>query len=231
MDRQYHIMVIDDEADLCEILKFNLEAEGYAVSIAGSAEEALDKGVAGQDLLLVDVMMGGMSGFALARKLKDSPQTAGIPIVFMTARDTENDIVTGFSLGADDYISKPFSIREAMARVKAILKRTHAAAPTEEKADNTLSYEGLVIDDTRKEVRVDGEEVAFTRTEYALLKQLLRRRGQILSRRQLVMAAWPENSIVANRTVDVVITRVRHKIGPYADKIVTRIGFGYGFEE
>lgn len=224
-------MVIDDEADLCEILKFNLEAEGYAVSIAGSAEEALEKGVAGQDLLLVDVMMGGMSGFALARKLKDSPQTAGIPIVFMTARDTENDIVTGFSLGADDYISKPFSIREAMARVKAILKRTHAAAPTEEKADNTLSYEGLVIDDTRKEVSVDGQEVAFTRTEYALLKQLLRRRGQILSRRQLVMAAWPENSIVANRTVDVVITRVRHKIAPYADKIVTRIGFGYGFEE
>lgn len=229
MDRQYHIMVIDDEADLCEILKFNLEAEGYAVSIAGSAEDALRQGVEGQDLLLVDVMMGGMSGFALARKLKSSPKTAGIPIVFMTARDTENDIVTGFSLGADDYISKPFSIREAMARVKAILKRTNPGARADGKA-GTLSYEGLVIDDTRKEVSVDGQVVAFTKTEYALLRQLLRRKGQILSRQQLVMGAWPENSIVANRTVDVVVTRVRHKIGHYADKIVTRIGFGYGFE-
>lgn len=229
MERQYRIMVIDDEADLCEILKFNLEAEGYAVSIAGSAEDALRQGVEGQDLLLVDVMMGGMSGFALARKLKDSPRTAGIPVVFMTARDTENDIVTGFSLGADDYISKPFSIREAMARVKAILKRTSAAAGTDGNA-GTLSCEGLVIDDTRKEVSVDGQTVAFTKTEYALLRQLLRRKGQILSRQQLVMSAWPENSIVANRTVDVVVTRVRHKIGRYADKIVTRIGFGYGFE-
>ena len=118
------ILVVDDEQDLCEILKFNLETEGYQADTANSGEEAMSMDIASYDLLLLDVMMGGMSGFQLAKLLKENPMTAHVPIIFLTARDTENDTVTGFNLGADDYISKPFSIREVMVRVRAVLRRT-----------------------------------------------------------------------------------------------------------
>lgn len=124
MDNNYRILVVDDEQDLCEILKFNLETDGYTVEMANSAEEALEMNIESFNLLLLDVMMGGMSGFALAKQLKAEPATKDIPIIFLTARDTENDTVTGFNLGADDYISKPFSIREVLVRVRAVLRRT-----------------------------------------------------------------------------------------------------------
>ena len=183
-DQKYQLMVVDDEADLCEILKFNLEAEGnYDVDVAYSAEEALEKGVKEKDLLLLDVMMGGMSGFAMAKQLKSDPETAQIPIIFLTARDTENDTVTGFNLGADDYISKPFSIREVLARVKAVLRRTTEQAERKEEQNNTITYKGLQLDMNKKEVTVDGKAVAFTKTEFALLHLLLEEKGKILSRR------------------------------------------------
>ncbi|WP_028909948.1 response regulator [Prevotella sp. AGR2160] len=231
-DQKYQLMVVDDEADLCEILKFNLEAEGnYDVDVAYSAEEALEKGVKDKDLLLLDVMMGGMSGFAMAKQLKSDPETAQIPIIFLTARDTENDTVTGFNLGADDYISKPFSIREVLARVKAVLRRTTEQAERKEEQNNTITYKGLQLDMNKKEVTVDGKAVAFTKTEFALLHLLLEEKGKILSRQQLIDRVWPRDVIVLDRTVDVNITRLRRKVGPYAKHIVTRLGFGYGFEE
>lgn len=231
-DQKYQLMVVDDEADLCEILKFNLEAEGnYDVDVAYSAEEALEKGVKEKDLLLLDVMMGGMSGFAMAKQLKSDPETAQIPIIFLTARDTENDTVTGFNLGADDYISKPFSIREVLARVKAVLRRTTEQAERKEEQNNTITYKGLQLDMNKKEVTVDGKAVAFTKTEFALLHLLLEEKGKILSRQQLIDRVWPRDVIVLDRTVDVNITRLRRKVGPYAKHIVTRLGFGYGFEE
>ncbi|MDD6553402.1 MAG: response regulator transcription factor [Prevotellaceae bacterium] len=231
-DQKYQIMVVDDEADLCEILKFNLEAEGnYEVEVAYSAEEALKKGVQDKDLLILDVMMGGMSGFAMAKQLKSDPETAQIPIIFLTARDTENDTVTGFNLGADDYISKPFSIREVLARVKAVLRRTTEQAERKEEQNNTITYKGLQLDMNKKEVTVDGKAVAFTKTEFALLHLLLEEKGKILSRQQLIDRVWPRDVIVLDRTVDVNITRLRRKVGPYAKHIVTRLGFGYGFEE
>ncbi|MDD5862557.1 MAG: response regulator transcription factor [Prevotella sp.] len=231
-DQKYQIMVVDDEADLCEILKFNLEAEGnYEVEVAYSAEEALKKGVQDKDLLLLDVMMGGMSGFAMAKQLKEDPATARIPIIFLTARDTENDTVTGFNLGADDYISKPFSIREVLARVKAVLRRTAEQAERKEEESNAITYQGLQLDMNKKEVTVDGTPVAFTKTEFALLHLLLEEKGKILSRQQLIDRVWPRDVIVLDRTVDVNITRLRRKVGPYAKHIVTRLGFGYGFEE
>ncbi len=228
MKQNQRILVVDDEQDLLEILKFNLETEGYEVATASSAEEALQMDIASFDLLLLDVMMGGMSGFAMARKLKDNPTTTNVPIIFLTARDTENDTVTGFNLGADDYISKPFSLREVMVRVRAVLRRT--ANNVEEGEPQVLSYQGIVMNLDKKTVSIEGEDVPFTKTEFELLHLLLNERGRVFSRQELIERIWPKDVLVLDRTVDVNITRLRKKIGPFAKCIVTRLGFGYYFD-
>ncbi len=228
MEHHYRILVVDDEQDLCEILKFNLETEGYQVETANSAEEALQHNLPSFDLLLLDVMMGGMSGFALAKKLKAEEATADIPIIFLTAKDTENDTVTGFNLGADDYISKPFSLREVMVRVRAVLRRT--SEQHGEPQHSVISYQGLVMDLDKKTVTIDGNEVAFTKTEFELLHLLLSERGRVFSREQLIERVWPKDVLVLDRTVDVNITRLRKKVGRFAKCIVTRLGFGYYFD-
>ena len=228
-NNNYRILVVDDEQDLCEILKFNLVTEGYVVDTVNSAEEALAEELTKYDLLLLDVMMGEMSGFALARKLKDNEATTDIPIIFLTARDTENDTVTGFNLGADDYISKPFSIREVLVRVRAVLRRT--VDQRQEEEQSLLKYETLEMNLDKKTVRVDHEDIAFTKTEYELLKLLLSERGRVFSRQQLIDRVWPSDVLVLDRTVDVNITRLRKKIGPYSKNIVTRLGYGYYFNE
>ncbi len=228
MDIQYNILVVDDETDLTEILKFNLETEGYNVTTAASAEEALTLNIASYNLLLLDVMMGGMSGFALARKLKENPETAHVPIIFLTARDTENDTVTGFNLGADDYISKPFSIREVMVRVRAVLRRTTTDSTAAE--PHVLSYQGIELNLDKKTVNIDGEDVPFTKTEFELLHLLIGERGRVFSRQELIDRVWPRDVMVLDRTVDVNITRLRKKIGRFSKCIVTRLGFGYYFD-
>ena len=164
MDTNYRILVVDDEQDLLEILKFNLETDGYLVDTANSAEEALSMNLEHYDLLLLDVMMGGMSGFAMARKLKAEPATKDIPIIFLTARDTENDTVTGFNLGADDYISKPFSSREVLVRVRAVLRRT--ADRSDSTTSNIINYQGLQLNHDKKTVSIDDEEMPFNKTEF-----------------------------------------------------------------
>ena len=227
MEQKHKILVVDDEQDLLEILKFNLETEGYEVATATSAEEALHLNLGDFNLLLLDVMMGGMSGFAMARKLKDNPSTAAIPIIFLTARDTENDTLTGFSLGADDYISKPFSIREVLVRVRAVLRRT--ADPSTQQS-NTLRYQGIEMNLDKKTVSIEAEDIPFTKTEFELLHLLLDERGRVFSRQELIDRVWPKDVLVLDRTVDVNITRLRKKIGPYAKCIVTRLGFGYYFD-
>ena len=227
MEQKHKILVVDDEQDLLEILKFNLETEGYEVATATSAEEALHLNLGDFNLLLLDVMMGGMSGFAMARKLKDNPSTAAIPIIFLTARDTENDTLTGFSLGADDYISKPFSIREVLVRVRAVLRRT--ADPSTQQS-NTLRYQGIEMNLDKKTVSIEGEDIPFTKTEFELLHLILDERGRVFSRQELIDRVWPKDVLVLDRTVDVNITRLRKKIGPYAKCIVTRLGFGYYFD-
>lgn len=228
MEIKSNILVVDDEQDLCEILKFNLETEGYNVDMANSAEEALDMGIEKYDLLLLDVMMGGMSGFALAKRLKENPLSAHIPIIFLTAKDTENDTVTGFNLGADDYISKPFSLREVMVRVRAVLRRT------KEKDDmphsNIINYQGLELNLDKKTVSIDGEDISFTKTEFEILHLLLDERGKVFSRQELIDRIWPKDVLVLDRTVDVNITRLRKKIGRFSKCIVTRLGFGYYFD-
>lgn len=222
------ILVVDDEEDLCEILKFNLEIEGYEVDTAFSAEEALKKDLAQYQLLMLDVMMGEISGFKMANILRKDEQTAKIPIIFLTAKDTENDMLTGFNLGADDYISKPFSIREVMARVKAVLRRTKAKA--EKKDAELLVYETLALDIKRVKATVDGQEVLLTKKEFEILKLLLENKGNVFSRDEILSRIWKDEVYVLDRTIDVNITRLRKKIGPYGKNIVTRLGFGYCFE-
>lgn len=216
------ILVVDDEEDICAILKFNLSKEGYEVVTANSAEEALTLDIASFNLLLLDVMMGGMSGFELTGKLKTDPKTAGVPVIFITARDTEDDAVEGLDLGADDYISKPFSIREVVSRVKAVLRRT-AAIPD--------ASTGIFIDDEKKVVTVDGAAVALTRIEYEIFRLLFTNKGKVFSREDILSKVWPDDVIVTDRTVDVNITRLRKKIGEYGNRIVSRHGFGYLYEE
>lgn len=222
------ILVVDDEEDLCEILKFNLELEGYEADTAFSAEEALKKDLTVYQLILLDVMMGEISGFKMANLLKKNEKTACIPLIFLTAKDTENDLLTGFNLGADDYISKPFSIRQVMARVKAVLRRT--ADKTKPEAEACLAYETLRLDTKRIKATVDGEEVPLTKKEFEILRLLLENKGNVFSREEILSRIWKNEVYVLDRTIDVNITRLRKKIGPYGKNIVTRLGFGYCFE-
>lgn len=193
MDNNYRILVVDDEQDLCEILKFNLETDGYTVETANSAEEALQMDIKSFDLLLLDVMMGGMSGFAMAKKLKADPETKDIPVVFLTARDTENDTVTGFNLGADDYISKPFSIREVLVRIRAVLRRT--AEKNGEQQSNVLRYQGLELNLDKKTVSIDGEDVPFTKTNSRYYTCFWTRRGAYSRARNLSTASGRKTSL------------------------------------
>jgi len=226
----YRILVVDDEEDLCEILQFNLETEGYLVDVAYSAEEALKKDLTIYSLLLLDVMMGEISGFKMARILNENPKTASIPIIFLTAKDSETDRLTGFNIGADDYISKPFSIREVLARVKAVIRRVDSkkaeAVPLQR-----LTYENLEMDLGNKKVLLQGSEVPFTKKEFEILKLFLENKNRVFSREEMLSRVWTDEVIVLDRTIDVNITRLRKKIGPYGKNIVTRLGYGYCFEE
>lgn len=229
MDNQ-RILVVDDEEDLCEILQFNLENEGFDVDVANSAEEALKLDLTKYELLLLDVMMGEISGFKMANMLKKEEKTAKIPIIFLTARDTENDMLTGFNIGADDYISKPFSIREVVARVKAVTRR-HAATENKTKVkEEIIEFETLKINVNQKKTLVDGEEVSLTKKEFEILKLLLSNRERVFSREEILSKVWTDEVYVLDRTIDVNITRLRKKIGVYGKNIVTRLGFGYCFE-
>ncbi|MBP6662181.1 MAG: response regulator transcription factor [Paludibacter sp.] len=225
----YRILVVDDEEDLCEILQFNLETEGYQVDVAYSAEEALKKNITDYNLLLLDVMMGEMSGFKMARALRENPATASTPIIFLTAKDSETDRLTGFNIGADDYISKPFSIREVLARVKAVIRRVENKKTVV--AVEQLTYETLVMFLGNKKVLLDGVEIPFTKKEYEILRLFLENKNRVFSRDEMLTRVWSDEVIVLDRTIDVNITRLRKKIGPYGKNIVTRLGYGYCFEE
>ncbi len=224
---KYKILVVDDEESLCEILQFNLEVEGYEVDVAYSAEQALGMHPERYSLILLDVMMGEMSGFRMAQLLKSKPETAKVPVIFCTAKDTEDDTVAGLNLGADDYIAKPFSIREVLARVRSVLRRTTG---TQEESE-VVAFEGLSLDLRSKRCTLDGEPLALTKKEFEILALLLAHRGTIFSREEILHRVWSDEVIVLDRTIDVNITRLRRKIGRYGEHIVTRLGYGYGFEE
>jgi DNA-binding response OmpR family regulator len=226
---QVRILVVDDEESLCEILKFNLTQAGYEVDTANSAEEALTMNVASYDLLLLDVMMGEISGFQMASILKKSRATSAIPIIFCTAKDTEEDILKGLDMGADDYISKPFSVKEIVARVKTILRRSNH--PSEKASKETvLQYENLTVDLVGKKASIQGTDIVLTKKEFEILCLLLRHPNKVYSREDLLSNIWSDDVYVTDRTIDVHITRLRRKIAPYDKHIVTRLGYGYCFE-
>lgn len=223
------ILVVDDEESLCEILKFNLEKAGYAVDTVLSAEEALTMNLTDYHLILLDVMMGEISGFQMADILKKKKETAHIPIIFCTAKDTEDDTVYGLQLGADDYISKPFSIREVLARVETVLRR-NTRSLSEPPSENIRQYENLRLDTASKRASLGGRNVSLTKTEFEILWVLLQNPGRVYSRDSLLRTVWPDDVLVTDRTVDVHIARMRKKIAPYDKHIVTRLGYGYCFE-
>lgn len=224
------ILVVDDELDICELLQYNLETEGYEVVTANSAEEALKLPLKEYALILLDVMMGEMSGFQMARKIKDNPVTAHIPIIFITALDDEDNTVKGLNIGADDYIAKPLSMKEVKARVRVVLRR--ASLPLIQKEENSnIYYEGITLVQKSKTVTLDGQELTLTKLEYELLSLLLQNPGKVFSREDILTHCWPQDVYVLDRTVDVNITRLRKKIGRYGKQIKTRIGYGYCFEK
>ena len=227
------ILIVDDEETLCEVLKLNLENEGYDVDIAFSAEQALTLDLKQYSLILLDIMMGDISGIKMAKMIKADVNTADIPVIFCTARDTEDDMIMGLNLGADDYIMKPYTIRNVIARVKSVLRRTSSHKITTKAIDNpnTLQVEGLTLDLEFKRCIVDGKEVKLARKEFQLLVYLVSHRGKICSREQLLSRVWSDEVVVLDRTIDVNITRLRSKIGAYGSYIVTRSGFGYGFRD
>jgi DNA-binding response OmpR family regulator len=222
------ILIVDDDRNICEILEFNLSNEGYQVECAYSAEEALKRLSPHHTLILLDVMMGGISGYKMAEKLRK--ENNQIPIIFLTAKDTENDMLTGFSVGGDDYISKPFSIKEVIARVKAILKRSKSTDKKEVFAQpGQIVYNNMTIDLDAKELLVDGKCVTLTKTEFELLTLLAKNPDKILSRDDIIEIIWHKTPFITERTVDVHITRLRKKMGKYASVIVNRSGYGYKF--
>ncbi len=224
MEKQ-KVLIVDDEKDLCEILQFNLESEGFLIEIANSGEEALKKSLEEFDLILLDVMMGGVSGFKTANIIRKEKKL-DVPIIFLTAKVEENDVLTGFNVGADDYISKPFSIKEVVARIKAILKRGAVSRD----AGNQIIFEELKIDIKKKALSISGQNVNLTRKEFEILSLLLKNKDQFISREEILQRIWEDDVIVTERNVDVNIARLRKKIGNYGTYIKGKSGYGYCFQ-
>ena len=227
MNENFRILVVEDEEDLNEILQFNLESEGYLVDTSFSAEEALKRDLTRYDLLILDVMMGKISGFSLAQRIRKDMRLE-VPIIFLTARDTENDLLTGFNLGADDYITKPFSVRALQARIKAVLKRIKTT-PAEEIA-TSLNVGEIVIDFESKRLIIGDKKIELTRKEYEIICLLAKSPGRIFSREEILRRIWESDVIVIDRTVDVNMTRLRRKMEEYGSYIRNKPGFGYYFE-
>ena len=223
MEETHKILIVDDEPDICEILAYNLTNDGYEIVCVYSAEEAFEKLTSEYSLILLDVMMSGMSGYKMAETLRNNGNH--VPIIFLTAKDTENDMLTGFSVGGDDFISKPFSLKEVSARVKAVLKRQKS----ENKPANKFTYKDFTVDFDTKEVFVEKTSVLLTKTEFELLKLLIEHQERIFSREEIINRIWSETPYITERTVDVHITRLRKKLGSYSKLISNRSGYGYRF--
>ncbi|MDF1575684.1 MAG: response regulator transcription factor [Bacteroidales bacterium] len=223
----YKLLIVDDEEDLCEILQFNLEGEGFQVEVAYSAREALKKDMESFHLILLDVMMGEMSGFKLAKLLRKE-RGLSVPIIFITAKAAEDELLTGFSLGADDYITKPFSIKELIVRVKAVLKRTSREKPG---GKSSVTVDDLVLNLKKRKLKIKKEEIELTRKEFEILTMLVKAEGHIHSREEILERVWDEDVVVSKRTVDVHITHLRKKMGSYGKYIKNKQGYGYAFEK
>ena len=230
------ILVVDDEESLCEILKYNLELDGYEVDYALSGEKALTMDLSSYSLFILDIMMDKISGFDFAKRLKNNIATENTPIIFCSALDGEDDTVMGLNIGGDDYITKPFVISEVLARVRAVLRRSHVSQQYAYNLSKSIhepdsTFKTLRIDRTEKSCFLNGEPVTLTKTEFEILLFFLTHRNRIYSREEIIREVWPDDVVVSNRTIDTNITRLRKKIDPYGNNIITRLGFGYGFKE
>lgn len=230
------ILVIDDEESICEILKYNLEKDGYDVDCAYSAEEALTLDLSSYSLMIVDIMMDRLSGFDFAKRIKNNAATENIPVIFCSALSGEDDTVMGLNIGGDDYITKPFVIGEVLARVRAVLRRSHASRQVAYNTSKSIyepdiTYRMLRVNRNEKIALLNGEPINLTRTEFDMLLFLLTHRNRIYSREELIRQVWSNDVVVTNRTIDTNIARLRKKLGEYGENITTRPGFGYGFKE
>jgi len=232
------ILIVDDEESLCDILKFNLEKEGYSVDCAYSAVDALEMNLTQYQLFIVDIMMERLSGYDFVQRLRATSATEQLPVIFCSALNGENDKVTGLNIGGDDYITKPFVIPEVLARVRAVLRRSASFLPKSYRPGNDISgylpdltYRAIRIDQNGKECYINDKPVPLTRTEFELMLFFLTHRNRIYSREEIISSVWSSDVFVSNRTIDTNITRLRKKLGEYGNNIITRLGFGYGFKE
>ena len=226
MDIRQKILVVDDEHSICELMKINLEIAGYDVDIAYSAEDALRLNLEEYALMVFDIMMGNISGLQLVSMVRQMPKIANVPIIVCTALSEERPLVEGFSRGADDYIKKPFSMKEFVLRVKSLLRRTSKTIN-----NSNVSYKSLTLDNSSKLCYIDGKEVALTKKEFDILYLLISNPGKVFSREEILQTIWEKNVYVVDRTIDVNINRLRKKLGEYESNIVTRKGYDYGFKE
>ncbi len=230
-------MIVDDEESLCDILKYNLELEGYEVDYALSGEEALTLDLPSYSLFILDIMMDKISGFDFAKRLKNNISTENTPIIFCSALDGEDDTVMGLNLGGDDYITKPFVINEVLARVRAVLRRSQASQQyayniSQSRHEPDITFKALRVDRNEKTCYLDGKPITtLTKTEFEILLFFLTHRNRIYSREEIIREVWPDGAVVTDRTIDTNITRLRKKIAPYGNNIITKVGFGYGFKE
>lgn len=225
METPVKILVVDDEIPICELMKINLELAGFNVDIANSAEEALQKHLADYALMVFDIMMGEISGLELVSKVRAMPDVANVPIIVCTALGDETPLIDGFTRGADDYIKKPFSMREFVVRVKSLLRRVKPEQPT------IAIYKTLALDSFSKTCTIDGSEIALTKKEFDMLFLFLSNPDKIFSRDEILDKIWEKNVYVVDRTIDVNINRLRKKLGEYEQHIITKQGYGYGFKE
>jgi two-component system phosphate regulon response regulator PhoB len=226
------ILIVDDEKDIIELIQYNLEKEGYVVNHAFSGEQCLEN-VKSElpDLILLDLMLPEIDGVDVCKFLKNNPQTSHIPIIMLTAKGEETDIVLGLELGADDYIIKPFKVRELLARVKAVLRRTKNNIPPLLKEKDIIKFKDLVIDSIKHQVTLKDQPLSLTSTEFNLLKFLASHPGKAFTREQLLDQVWSENSYIVDRAVDVHIRRLRQKLLTASEYIITIRGVGYRFKE
>ncbi len=226
-NKNVKILIVDDEQDLREILEFNLTSEGFEVDVASSAEEALNLNLKQYNLILLDVMMGEISGYKMADIIRKKYKLS-LPIIFLTARTEENDLLTGFNVGGDDYINKPFSIKEITARIKAIIRRT-SSQETKLNTQTKILYKDLEVNLESKIITINTEQIKLTRKEFDILIILLNNKDKFISRQEILDQIWSDNVIVTDRNVDVNIARLRKKIGIYGQQIIGRTGYGYSF--
>lgn len=228
--KEGHVLIIDTDSMTSELLQFRLESEGFSSIILTDGEEALQRDLTEFSVIIVDLMNKEFNGIMLTKAVKSDPYTFGIPVIICSTKSSEDDIIDGFDAGADDYIAKPYSSRELIARVRAVIRRRKRVTATR-RISNNVRFNDLLLDLGAGSVFIDGERISLTKTEYIILAMLMRNRNSFFDRVEIRHEAWENESEVSDRAVDTTTSRLRKKLGEYSRHIINRQGFGYGFVE